>query len=141
MKSSFLIRTVILVLIILTIMLLVSCGIPQSELDTAVAEKNTLQSELNDIMAVYPLNGFETLTEFKDWISAHVQPETTYIDDAFLAAYKVQQAGMSDGYLMGIDIDTDIYSSSVFISVFIGNELYWWFVEDKELYGSYDLIR
>jgi hypothetical protein len=153
-KTGFLISTSILVSLSL---LLVSCGIPQSELDAVVAEKNTLQnelevmtteksqlqSELEEIRAIYPLRDFETLSEFKDWISNHVQPETTYIDDAFLAAYKVQQAGIADGYLFGIDIDNDEdgYPNAVFVSAFIGNELYYWFVEDAELYGSYGLIK
>ena len=115
----------------------------RSELDKLVYEKDDLQNQLDDIKALYPLKGFNTLSEFKDWISDHVQPETTYASDAFLAAYKVQQAGMDDGYLIGLDIDTsedgeEIY---IYISVFVGNELYWWYVEDAEVYGDYGLRR
>lgn len=154
MKSRFSIMAFVLILVPL---LLAGCGIPQSEYDQVVLERNalqseldaveaakdTLQSELDEIQAVYPLRGFDTLSEFKDWITNHVQPETQYIDDAFLAACKVQEAGMSDGYLIGLDIDTfeGTEDVAVYISVFIGNELYWWFVEDVEAWGSYRLIK
>jgi hypothetical protein len=123
--------------------LLTSCGISQSQLDEVIAEKEALQNELDTIHEVYPLKEFETLSEFKAWIKNHVQPETTYIEDAFLAAYKVQQEGLSDGYLFGLDVDQDEdgYPNLVFVTTFIGNELYYWYVEAEEIYGSFDLKR
>jgi len=111
------------------------------ENDGLVTKANGLQNRVEELEGMYPLRGFSTVSEFKDWASSHVQRTTTYIDDAFLAAYKVQQAGMEDGYLMGLDIDTDGDTGSVFITVFIGDELYWWFVEDKEAYDGFGLKR
>ena len=92
---------------------------------------------------VSELRGFETLSEFKNWITDHVQPDTTYAEDSFLAAYKVQQEGMADGYLMGIDLDyfEDDDTWVVAITVFVGNELYWWVVEDDEMYAGYDFYK
>lgn len=117
-KSRVLIIALLLVLVTVTSLVLVSC--------------ESLKSKPG---------GFDSLTEFKDWISDHVQPSTTYIEDAFLAAYKVQQAGLEDGYLFGLDIDDYTDSLAVFVSVFIDDELYWWYVEDAEAYGSYGLSR
>ena len=161
----------LLLLVISTSLIFTGCGIPQSELDAAIAEKDALQSQLDtanaaktalqsdldtanaaksalqsqldELNAVYPLKGFDTLSDFKTWITAHVQPETQYIRDAFLAAYAVQQAGMADGYLMGLDIDTFEGSTdmAVYITVFVGNDLYWWFVEDAEDYGDFGLSK
>jgi len=113
------------------------------ELDTAISENDVLRSELDEIKSLYPLRGFDTLSEFKDWMTDHVQPKTVYMDDAFLAAVKVQQAAMTDGYLFGIDIDSDEdgYSSYVYVTFFIGNELYWWFVEESDAYGNFDLKK
>ena len=132
------------VLLLLLVAVFISgCGVPQSELDAVIAEKDALQEELDDIKAVYPLSGFESLSEFKNWLSDHVQPETTYISDAFLAACKVQAEGMADGYLIGIDVDTleEGEEYAVYVSAFVGNTLYWWFVEDVEAYGSYELMK
>lgn len=108
-----------------------------NERTTLELERNTLLAELSAIQEVYPLEGFATLTEFKGWITAHSQPETTYLPDAFLAACKVQEEAMADGYLMGLDIDD--YGDDegvVVLTTFVGNQLYWWFAEDEELYAS-----
>ena len=129
-------------LIVMISLLVTGCGIPQEDYDAVVSERDALKAELAEIQEVYPLNGFKTVMEFKDWITAHVQPETTYIEDAFLAAYKVQLAGMEDGYLMGLDVDTfDDDESAIYITTFVGDELYYWFVEDDEIYGSLEFRR
>ena len=109
----------------------------QDDYSAVVIERDKLSDTLTELQEVCPLRGFETLTEFKDWIVAHVQQETTYMEDAVLAAYKVQQAGMNDGYLMGIDIEyLENDQQAVYVTVFVGDELYWWFVEEPETYGS-----
>lgn len=105
--------------------------------DALAAEKGILETEIQNIQKATPLKGFSTLSEFKGWIMAHIQPETTYLDDAFLAACKVQEEAMADGYLMGLDIDDyGDDEGSVVLTTFVGNQLYWWFVEDEELYAS-----
>lgn len=110
-------------------------GVDQAAYDEVVAELEAIQQ-------VYPLTGFDTLSEFKDWISDHVQPETTWVEDAFLAAYKVQQEAMEDGYLMGLDLDYNTDDTiTVTLTTFVGNELYWWFVEDAEMYYGTDFFR
>lgn len=109
----------------------------EAENKTLKAEARVLKAELLDIQQTPPLRGFSTLTEFKAWIAAHVQPETTYISDSFLAACQVQSDALADGYLMGFDVDElDGDEWSIVLTTFVGNQLYWWFAEDEELWGS-----
>jgi hypothetical protein len=59
-----------------------------------------------------------------------------------LAAVKLQELGIKDGYLFGIDIDLeDDGSGSVGVTTFIGDELFWWFVEDANSYAEYGFYR
>ena len=142
-KRTLIISSLAIILLIALTAGTTGCGVPRSDLDAANKEIASLQAELTSLKAVCPAGGFGSLSEFKDWISDHVQPGTTFIDDAFLAAYKVQQEGLADGYLFGLDVDTyeDSDDIAVYVTTFIGNELYWWFVEDVEEYGGLDLIR
>lgn len=111
------------------------------EKDVLLLEMGVLEVELKNMQEVYPLRGFESLAEFKGWIADHIQPESTYLEDWFLASHRVQMEAMADGYLVGVDLDFVGDEGNVALTAFVGNELYWWDVEDKELYGSYNLKR
>ena len=119
-----------------------------SERDMLEDELDGLKRELSavsDCSPAMPLSGFSTVSEFKDWITEHEQPETTYFSDAFLAALKVQEQAAKDGYLMGISIDilafVDGEEANIGVTTFLGDELYWWFVEDIEEYYPLDLTK
>ena len=133
-------------------LLLAACGVPQEDLDTAIAERDaalarsaSLETSLDELEAVCPLRDFATVSAFKDWIDLHVQPETTYLDDAFLAAVKVQEAAQADGYLMGLDLDyfegDEGEEGTVWVTAFVGNELYAWYVEDNAEYYPLGLFK
>jgi cell division protein FtsB len=125
-------------------LLLTSCGVSQEQYDSVTSERDILKKELQDLKN-NPLKGFDTVTEFKNWLNLHVQPETRYLEDGFLAAVRVQEEAIKEGYLVGINVDIldwiEGNESVIGITTFVGNELYFWMVEDNELYYPLDLKK
>ena len=137
----------ILILVILLIASIIpifsSCGIAQDEYDSVVAERDNLQSEMDEIKAVYPPREFNSLTELEDWIRNNKQPFHEYIDETFRSAIKVQEQGIEDGYLINIlydEDDTDPSSGWVFNGTLVNGRFYVWDPEEGIIYNWYSNI-
>lgn len=105
----------------------------QQDLGTTQAELSKAQSDLQGLREVCPPGDFATVSELEDWVKAHIQPATTYADEAFRAALRVQSAALGDGYLVSVDIDYDEAADKYVLScnAVVADCFYTWFPEDS----------
>ena len=122
-------------------LLLMSCGVPQDDYDTVIAERDaalaataSLQSDYNDVSAelaeikkIYPPGDFASVTALETWVRNHIQPDYEYLDETFRSALIIQSQGLEDGYLISVmydEDDTDPSYGWIFCGALVNGGLY-----------------
>ena len=105
------------VVLLLALLLLAACGVPQEDLDAAVAERDaallqvsSLQSDLAAIREVYPPRHFTSATELRQWLATNAisdMPATEVAAVLVDRTLRLQEAALEDGYIISLDIDED----------------------------------
>ncbi len=98
-------------------LLLAACGVPQEDLDTAIAERDaalvqvsSLESDLAAIREVHPPRHFTSATELREWLAADTVSEMPVAEIAETLVdrtLQLQEAALADGYIISLDIDED----------------------------------
>lgn len=101
------------------------------------------QAELDALKAKCPPGDFATVSQLESWVSSHVQPTTTYADQWFRSALRVQEAGLRDGYAISIDIDYDVSTDmyTVGCNAIAASQLYYWNPESRVVYPWSSIFR
>jgi len=85
------------------------------------------------------LRDFDSRLELENWLENNLQPETVYIDDAFIAALKVQNLAKQSGYIVGLApmfIDSEDYFDAIFCSAIANGILYVFSPETGEIIST-----
>lgn len=108
----------------------------ESTLSSVSTTLSNTQAELNILKAKCPPGDFATVSQLESWVSSHVQPTSSYAEQWFRGALKVQEAGLKDGYLISIDIDYDVNTDMYIIgcNAIAAGSLYWWNTETTTVY-------
>ncbi len=134
------------VILILDMVLLVGCGVSQSDYEALQADYDELdanyeavEAELAEIKEVYPPKDFPSLTALNDWLlenDVSEKPATTYADDWYGRALEVQEDALRDGYIVSADYDYDpaeeIYV--VWCITIINGRVFFWDPETDEVF-------
>jgi hypothetical protein len=134
--------------LLIAVLLASSCGggVSQEDYDEVQRELATTQatlsqtgSELDALRTICPPGDFVTVTELEDWAEDHLQRDTTFVTEAFRAALKVQDAGAEDGYLISVNVESDVDTDTYYISclAIAGGDAYWWFPEESTYMGAW----
>ncbi len=135
-----------MLILIVVLLLLASCGVAQSEYDglkadydEAKAQYEVAESELARIKEVYPPRDFSSLTALKDWLAENdvsEKPETTYAEDWYGLALEVQEDAAADGYIISADYDYSEEDESymVWCIAIINGKVFYWDPETDEVF-------
>ena len=139
------------VVLLLASLLLAACGVPQADLDAALAEATSLQSQLSSLQSdyedassdlaaiqeVYPPRHFTSATELRQWLAANDisdMPATELAETLVDRTLQLQEAALEDGYIMSLDIDEDPDFFYVNALALIGGLIWIVDVETDEVY-------
>ena len=122
-----------------------SCGVPQSDYDALMTQKDALenersalQAELDEIKQSCPPREFSSRTELEEWLyqnDVSEKPEASYVDSWFAKALEIQSDALKAGYIISADYDyyeeDDTYS--VFCTTVIDGYVWWWDPETDDV--------
>ncbi len=115
------------------------------EIERVMVDLDVVKQELADIEKVYPLTGFDSVMQLEDWIKEYpINTTTTYIDEGYRSALKIQDQGMKDGYLISVIYDEDERDPNVGMilnGVEIGGKFYVWEPETGTVYYWYTWLE
>lgn len=137
--------------LLLASLLLAACGVPQADLDAALAETTSLQSQLSSLQSdydatssdltaiqeVYPPRHFTSATELRQWLAANDisdMPATELAETLVDRTLQLQEAALEDGYIISLDIDEDPDFFYVNALALIGGLIWIIDVETDEVY-------
>ncbi len=140
-----------LVILTLAMVLVVGCGVSQSDYEGLQAdydelntEHEAVEEELAEIKEVYPPEDFSSLSELNDWLlenDVSRKPDTTYAEDWYGRALEVQEDALKDGYIVSVDYDYDAEDDSylVWCTTIINGRIFYWDPETDEVFEENDL--
>ena len=105
----------------------------EAELADTEAELTSVEAELAEIEEVYPLRNFDDRSELVSWRedTGIVGEGLSYVD----ACLKLQEIGLSDGYILSIDIDVGDYGDTyVSLTIIAGENFYIVYPDELEVY-------
>jgi hypothetical protein len=105
----------------------------QDSLTQTEATLSGVQAQLDALEGICPAGDFSTVSELEDWAFGHLRRDTSFVDDAYRAALKVQTAGLADGYVISVDVDYDQGSGLYYVTccAVAGNDVYYWLPEES----------
>ena len=140
-----------LLILSLVMILMVSCGVSQSDYEVLQADYDELNveyeavgNELAEIKEVYPPEDFPSLSELNDWLlenDVSEKPDTTYGEDWYGRALEVQEDALRDGYIVSADYDYDAEDDSylVWCTTIINGRVFFWDPETDDVFEDNDI--
>ena len=97
-------------------------AVTEAALADTTAELADAKSDLAEIEEVYPPRNFQDKFELTSWReeTGIVGAGLSYVD----ACLRLQEIGLSGGYILSIDVDVDAYGQYVSLTVIAGENFY-----------------
>ena len=105
----------------------------EAELASTEAELTSVRAELTEIEEVYPPRNFDDRSELVSWREATgiVGEELSYVD----ACLRLQEIGLSDGYIISMDVDVGDYGEMyISLTAIAGENFYMVYPDELQVY-------